>query len=223
VAFRINAKWIAPVLLGVVVLGAAVVFLDPTFTLLGVLEREPFYRGRSALYWRGQLLDHDPAVQGGAMSAIREGGAEAVPLLVHFLRASRPIRSEHTGDWVDDDLRQRSAGLLGQIGPDARDSVPELTALLPDHNARLRETAAASLGQIGHASAEAVPGLVGLLNDPEVKVRRAAVRALGRIGPAAKEALPGLARLRSDPDEEVRREAERAAALIEAPATEKGS
>src|SRR4051794_39125882 len=74
------------IVLAVVLLAgaAAAVFLDPEQRLLGVLRGEPFFRGRPAGYWRGQLLDANPAARDAARQALQDGGAEAVPVLVRL-------------------------------------------------------------------------------------------------------------------------------------------
>ena len=60
----------------------------------------------------------------------------------------------------DDDLRWRAAWALGQIGPAAKQAVPELQALLPDLNWHVREAAAKAIPLIDPtAKLKAPPGV----------------------------------------------------------------
>src|SRR5437660_10940472 len=93
-------------------------YLDPTCVGLGILKRESFYRGRPTTYWSRTLRDSDPVVHGEMVQALKEGGAEAVPVLVELLDV--PERD----DWTATRTRWMAADLLGQIGPDAKSAVP---------------------------------------------------------------------------------------------------
>lgn len=125
---------------------------------------------------------------------------------------------------------------LGQIGWDARDTVPALIELLGDQKVEMRWASADALGSCGLDAVEAVPGLVRLLDgsfvrrweceepalltavdDPgqhrvnhEIEAcncRCSAARALGDIGAAAKDSAPSLIRASRDEDWNVRGEA----------------
>jgi HEAT repeat protein len=76
---------------------------------------------------------------------------------------------------------------LGEIGPAAKEAVPDLIAALKDQEEDVRSNPADPL-----------------LKDLGGHVRRAAARALGRIGPAAKEAVPDLIAALKDQDWSVR-------------------
>src|SRR5579884_512240 len=96
---------------------AAAVFLDPTGTVLGRLRGEPFFGGRPASWWGRELRSSDPAAHVRAETALQEGGAAAVPVLVVLLR-------DGNGGWGAAESRWMAADLLGRIGPDARGAVP---------------------------------------------------------------------------------------------------
>jgi HEAT repeat protein len=75
---------------------------------------------------------------------------------------------------------------LGQLGPDARDAVPEiLVTLKAVDRGELRAWIIADLGAIGPDAKEAVPVLVADLEHQDEVVRKAAAKALSRIDPSA--------------------------------------
>jgi HEAT repeat protein len=101
--------------------------------------------------------------------------------------------------------RAAAARILGELGPAAKEAVPDLQAALADPDKDVRRCAARSLGDIGKASKPAVPALGKTLKDPDAPVRQASAYALGRIGdPAAK---PFLEAAKKDTDDNVKRAA----------------
>jgi len=81
---------------------------------------------------------------------------------------------------------------LGELGRDARESMPALIRALGDPNDYVRQEVAKALGQMG---ADAVPTLILALKDESAGVRQAAMEALGNIGPEAMEAVPEIIRV----------------------------
>ena len=83
------------------------------------------------------------------------------------------------GSW---EVRHAGAGLLGRIGPTARDAVPALIeALTRDESAAVRQAAAEALEEIGAASQDVVSALSEALQDEDAHVRRAAGEALLKL------------------------------------------
>jgi HEAT repeat protein len=122
--------------------------------------------------------------------------AEAIPALTRALR--------HRDSYV----RAFAAWTLGNLGPEAKDAVPALAAVLgPDDTAGV---VAAALARIGPAAAQAVPALVADLHGPDAGRRWRAARTLGRIGSTAAAAVPDLQAALRDPNEAVRAHAARA-------------
>jgi HEAT repeat protein len=111
---------------------------------------------------------------------------------------------------ADPEVQARGALGLSRIGPEARDTVPELIPLLKSPSPLARQNAALALAAIGPDAKDAVPALTEALKDSEWAVRRQSAIALGAIGPAAKPALPALKKLDSDPHKPVRDAAKQA-------------
>ncbi len=134
------------VMLGLIVAALAVVLLEPTGSVLGLLRGEPFFHDRPASYWGRALRDREPAARTNAMKELADGGAEAVPVLVALLPEGRAGNE-------DASARTAAVEALGEIGPAARDAVPALKKALYDADDGVRREAADALKRI-----EAKPG-----------------------------------------------------------------
>ena len=124
------------------------------------------------------LGDKEPAVVLMALHTLAEGGAAAVPAMIEALKDDR------TDYWA--------CIVLSEIGPAAKDAVPQLIKTLSDDEQEVRMEGAMTLAAIGEASAPAIPKLIELLNDKETGVRLAAIYALGSLGPKADAATTAL-------------------------------
>ncbi|MCA9267856.1 MAG: HEAT repeat domain-containing protein, partial [Planctomycetales bacterium] len=122
----------------------------------------------------------DASVIGDVIANLSALGAEAVP------RVKRGL--------ANPDLRGYAAVILGNIGADAKDAVPELTAALDvEDDADFRREVLFTLGRIGPASAPAMGKIVAILGaDQNERVISAACYALGAMGPLASDAAPAL-------------------------------
>jgi HEAT repeat protein len=101
-----------------------------------------------------------------------------LPLLQEMVNYRKPILEFRHGE-----LQCMVARLLGEIGPLARETTPDLIRLIqdyPDHY-YVRTRAAKALGSIGPPAKEAIPTLRGALKDPDICPRVAAAVALWRI------------------------------------------
>ncbi len=118
------------------------------------------------------------------------------------------------------DVREKAAIILGEIGPDARDSVPDLVVALDDETYKVRQAVADTLDEIDPVGPEykGIPVLVEItrLNAKSRMRRFQAADSLARMGPEAAPAVPALIlAMRDDADwdaryNEVRRAAARA-------------
>jgi HEAT repeat protein len=112
------------------------------------------------------LEESDAGVQMRIVQAVSEAGAAAVPALIQALQ------NERSAYWA--------CLMLRQMGPDAKEAVPALTARLSDARSEIRREAALSLGALGPSAAPAAAKIADLLDDPDTAP--AATLALGQIG-----------------------------------------
>jgi HEAT repeat protein len=122
-------------------------------------------------------------------------------------------------------VRMNTAMALHNLGPDAKDAVPELIAgvsrsensiAVGSFTWTIREEMMIALGSIGPDAKDAVPLLKKALQEELDNTRRTAARALGRIGPPAKDALKELKEAATDDENEgVRENAREAIKLID--------
>lgn len=104
-----------------------------------------------------------------ALHTLAEDGAVAVP------RLRKKLKHEEAAYWA--------CLVLAEIGPEAKDAVPEITEVLEHKDPDARLQALLALGEIGNASKTAIPEILDrLANDPFEDVRNAAAYALGKIG-----------------------------------------
>ncbi|MEN6304326.1 MAG: HEAT repeat domain-containing protein, partial [Armatimonadia bacterium] len=122
-----------------------------------------------------------------AIRRMGPAGKEAVPALAGVLGKSKDV-------WVKHEV----AATLGEIGPEAREALPQLTAALKDPNGFVRVAAAKSLYQIDR-DASGVPLLIEALKDYDIVGPRVAADALAKMGEGARPALPALVTTLKDP------------------------
>lgn len=117
-----------------------------------------------------------------ALSAI---GEPAVPLLMDLLKKD---------EWP---IRAAASGILGNIGPAARNAAPALAENLGHANWWVRRNAAEALGTIGSIGGKGIPELNHLLEDDTEPVARNAAIAIGKIGQPTDGAVDALRNLLS--------------------------
>lgn len=208
----------------VLLLGVGAFYLfDPDGQLKGRIHGEPFFAGRAASAWHADLSADDENTRALAAEKLKDGKAEAVPVLQWLLKVEGPAEP-----------RWRAADALGQIGVAARPAGPELIAALKDSDSHVRSVAAKSLGELApdvpgavealvelfpdpqvirvvsrfhQEGAPAVPRLIELLTHPDVTVRWNASRTLGKIGEPSMPAVPAILKHMTDPDPIIREHA----------------
>ena len=134
------------------------------------------------------LEDENVDVRLKTISALKQIGAPAFPILLEALRSS------------DTQVCEAAAKALGDMGPDA---VLPIIRLLADGEWQVRAGAAAALGQLGPEPG-VVSALIASFADERPEVREAAVRAFGRIGLEGSEVPPSLLGALKDEDPRVR-------------------
>ncbi len=96
--------------------------------------------------------------------------------------------------------RQQAAEILAEVGPAAKETVPELRAALKAPQSAVRCSAAFALWRVSGESKESVAVLIDELASAQGVARQQIVQKLGQMGPAAKSAVGALLRLSEDPD-----------------------
>ena len=136
-----------------------------------------------------------------ALSRVHPGAKELETACA--LVVSKLLRDERQGSFG---ARATGARLLGECGPAAASTVPELTKLLRDADGDVRVAAAEALLKISPDARheEALAVLIAALRSPELLVRRRAAEALGGRGARAKDALSALQAAVQDAEPEVR-------------------
>ena len=141
------------------------------------------------------LRDHDWQVRLKACSDLakqrksKELIAEAVPALIEASRDSNEY------------VRRAAIPALGDIGPEARQSVPALVGLLSDdEDVQIARSAVYALGKIGPSASAAVEPLIERLRSDDDEIQKAVAWALGVIGA---EAVPKIASGVDDSDPRV--------------------
>jgi HEAT repeat protein len=157
---------------------------------------------------------YEPTIE--TLGTIGPDSAEAVPLLVDFVKGDDPVRAlaaavavarilPPDGEALQDaipvlvkSLKNNSGALrgdairaLGLIGPQA---LPPLIALVEKHAADSDAAwnAEVAMEWMGNKAEPAIPALVAALESQKEKVALHAAAALGAIGPPAKDAAPAL-------------------------------
>jgi len=150
-----------------------------------LVQADPDRADEAVAALRGMIQDRQ--TRQAAVSALAGMGpdhaAVAVPILREMLRDA------------DISSRHQAINTLGQLGPAAKDALPELAELLTERQYGFM--VANTLGRIG---GDAVPALVKALESGDQQTQRAAVQALGQIGPDAAAAVPTLLKMLTAPD-----------------------
>ncbi len=132
-------------------------------------------------------------VQYAARDALTAMRREAVPTLRQAL-SSRSL-----------DVRRRALIILGEIGPVAEASVPDLILKVNEADADESIYGVAALVGIGVVEKRVIDSLLRALREDQELLRRSAAQALGQLGVADQRVTPALvSALREDPSAHVR-------------------
>jgi HEAT repeat protein len=157
---------------------------------------EPKYEGKPLAYWVEKFQkaekDEERSAAENAICAFGVDGAEAVPTLLAMLHDRSPS------------YRARVVRMLSEIGPGAKEAVPELLKRIKEmHADKIRAGEEYKnryeiadlieiLGAIGPNARESIPTLSSLLGDADFQSY--VIQALCKIGPDAKTAIPAIRR-----------------------------
>ena len=133
---------------------------------------------------------------------------------MHVLRLLGPAAEDATADLVpilrnegDQDLRVQAAQVLGAIGVEAAEAVPDLKKIALDDRRDwgIRLACAGALKRVDPESVEAVSIIREAMDEESLEVRHGAVTALAAINPTAdEEVVRLLGKALSDPDADIR-------------------
>lgn len=166
-------------------------------TLISILKntKEPEELRRSAGYALGgigpsakeaipdliQLLcEWDNTSNSRLVSALSRMGPSVIPELLQVLNDKSGKESVQTA----------AVEVLGELGPDAKETVPVLIRLLKQRNKWLRVGSLNALKEIGSVEEAAIPILIEVLGRRDFPNRSLVVEVLAILGPKAKSAIP---------------------------------
>lgn len=136
------------------------------------------------------MKDADDQVKANVVQGLVAMGAPIAPRVANGLKY--------------EPLRELALAVLSQMGPAAKETVPNLIEALKTDNPRFRSEVQFTLGAIGPDAIAAVPELIKGISDPVNEVKYSACYALGRIGPSAMDAVPSLSAAAKSDDEFLR-------------------
>lgn len=132
----------------------------------------------------------------------KAGGAEAMPILIKALSSDSAL------------VREKSATVLGEIGPPASAAEPALLASLNDPDPKVAVQSALALWRIVHRCEASLPVTTRLAANPSPQVRSTALFALGEFGGKAGAAALVVINALQDEDAQVQLLAVRACGSI---------
>ena len=177
-------------------------------------EHQPLYQGQTYYYWLAQVRSPDSATSNHAVVVFQ---TDVIPQLT----------DQMFHDTNDSNLRlslidllnglpgitiyyapagSRRAGAVGQLGPLAKQALPQLVQALKSKDEAVRGPAARALGQLRSDPEKIIPVLMSCLADPQEGVPEGAVAGLGCFGELAHDALPKLRELAKVPDKDLQAE-----------------
>jgi len=190
--------WIS---VGVLILGIALYFL--------LASSEPVYKGKRLSAWTADLDGYAGSKMEGAKEAIRHIDTNAVPYIIHLLRAKNAPFQARVNGWLSkqawiklrfatpETLRTRGLFACEALGTNARPAIPALTALVYDPDlSRLAATVLTGFGP------EVIPILTNAATHLDARVRYGAIAPLARLNDQS--TVPTLLRCLQDPDYNVR-------------------
>ena len=181
-------------------------------------QDEPAYRGKSLGAWLDERHEPYPGsvvLTKEAEAAVRVIGADAIPSLMNWLRASDSL-DEHIANLVvrrlgvplrvpgSYEMQERAAYGLAALGPVAKPVFPEI-AMIALKDARNEGQRINAINALTNCDADTMRLLAAGLKDPDRNIRLSAISALFHLRVAPDEVcLPALEGALTDQDVQVR-------------------
>jgi HEAT repeat protein len=109
---------------------------------------------------------------------LRQAVAEALRKMMPDAAANLTEMLQHE----DNRVQSTTAFVVGEIGPEAKATIPDLTELLQDKDHKVRIAAVWALGKMGTDAKDTIPDLKNLLEGENEQIRQSAAEALKAIG-----------------------------------------
>ena len=178
-------------------------------------EGAPRYQGQSLDYWVTRANSQDAAASNQACLILQTtiipqltetmfhdtNDSHLKLALVEWLNRLPGIQISAS---IANGRRGEAAESLGQIGPLAKSTIPDLIKVLKGKDPAPRPAAALALGRIRSEPDTIIPLLVALLDDPQNDVAPNAVEGLGQFGSLSKPLVPKLLPLLKSPEKDMR-------------------
>ncbi len=188
-------------------------------TILGawwwVSHHEPVHQGKTVNEWTQDLKITPLGQTNAALDALLEIGPQSIPALRKILNAQDgPMQKGYTKLWdeLPENLRSKleapvpqnlrhayAAWALGEIGPAAKDAVPDLLRALASPDPVVRTDIVKSLRKIDQRTPEVISALIKSAQDPNPDIKEAAVWTLRWMAPESAPAAPVFQKLLADP------------------------
>lgn len=189
-------------------------------------DRGPMYHGKALQVWLQRYVSRNPS-NGGRISvgpeaeadaAVRQMGANAIPTLLHMVRAHDTklkialLRLASKPRFVGEDflitairpallVQQQAVVAFHALGASASNAVPVLIQTYRERIGLDSQCACAeALGCIGPAASEAIPDLICAATNSDQRLRLVAVEALGNLHADSALVVPVLTRSLQDPN-----------------------
>lgn len=180
-----------------------------------IRHNETQHQGKTAAEWTQDLKITQLSQTNASLGALLEIGPQSIPALQKKLDAQDgPLQKGYAKlrDELPENLRSQleapvpqnlrhayAAWALGEIGPAAKDAVPDLLRALASPDPVVRIDIIKSLRKIDQRTPEVISALIKSAQDPNPEIKEAAVWTLQWMAPESAPAAPVFQQLLTDP------------------------